>query len=114
MRKPTIYIGENKDADQLCGNCEADQRLCFRYRDSTLPLLLKSEISSFLLFSVLVQAGLCRTCSETTLLFFPRGGSNISCNHLPAEAICSLVDIGLNPTKGICMDNIKPTMKNEL
>ena len=26
---------------------EADQRLCFRYTDSTLPLLLKSEISSF-------------------------------------------------------------------
>ena len=26
-------------------------------------------------FSVLVQAGLCRTCLETTLLVFPRGGS---------------------------------------
>ena len=25
--------------------------------------------------SVAVQAGLCRTCSETTLLVFPRGGS---------------------------------------
>ena len=24
---------------------------------------------------MLVQAGLCRTCSETTLLVFPRGGS---------------------------------------
>ena len=24
-----------------------------------------------------VQAGLCRTCSETTLLVFPRGGSSI-------------------------------------
>ena len=24
-----------------------------------------------------VQAGLCQTCSETTLLVFPRGGSNI-------------------------------------
>ena len=45
--KPTICIGENKDADQLRGNREADQRLCFRYTDSTLPLLLKSEISSF-------------------------------------------------------------------
>ena len=29
--KPTICIGENKDADQLRGNREADQRLCFRY-----------------------------------------------------------------------------------
>ena len=45
--KPTICICENKDADQLRGNREADQRLCFRYSDSTVPLLLKSEISSF-------------------------------------------------------------------
>ena len=47
MGKPTICIGENKDADQLRGNREADQRLCFRYLDSTISLLLKSEISSF-------------------------------------------------------------------
>ena len=47
MGKPTICIGENKDADQLGGNREADQRLCFRYSDSTIPLLLKSEMSSF-------------------------------------------------------------------
>ena len=40
MGKPTICIGENKDADQLRGNREADQRLCFRYSDSTIPLLL--------------------------------------------------------------------------
>ena len=46
MRKPTICIDENKDADQLRGNREADQRLCFHYTDSTTPLL-KSEISSF-------------------------------------------------------------------
>ena len=47
MGKPTICVGENKDADQLRGNREADQRLCFRYSDSTIPRLLKSEISSF-------------------------------------------------------------------
>ena len=47
MGKPTICIGENKDADQLRGDREADQRLCFRYTDSTIPLLPKSEISSF-------------------------------------------------------------------
>ena len=68
MGKPTICMCENKDADQLRSNCEADQHLCFRYSNSTLPLLLKSEISSFWLFSVSVQLGLCRTCSETTLL----------------------------------------------
>ena len=47
MGKPTICIGENKGADQLRGNREADQRLCFRYSDTTIPLLIKSEISSF-------------------------------------------------------------------
>ena len=77
MGKPTICIGENKDADQLRGNREADQHLCFRYTDSTIPLLSKSEIPHFYPFSMTVQTGLCRTCSETTLLVFPRGGSNV-------------------------------------
>ena len=39
MRKPAFCICENKDADQLRGNREADQRLYFRYSDSTIPLL---------------------------------------------------------------------------
>ena len=46
MRKPTCCICENKDSDQLRGNREADQHLCFPYTDSTIPLLPKSEISS--------------------------------------------------------------------
>ena len=43
MRKPAFCICENKDADQL---------LCFRYIDTTIPLLSKSEIqaSSYLLW----------------------------------------------------------------
>ena len=45
VRKPDFCICENKDADQLRGNREADQRLCFRHLDSTIPLLPKSEIS---------------------------------------------------------------------
>ena len=52
MRKPTMCICENKGADQLRSNCEADQRLCFRYTDSTIPLLFvnqKFPISSHLL-----------------------------------------------------------------
>ena len=52
MRKPAFCICKNKDADQLRGNREVDQRLCFRYMDSTTPLLSKSEISS-----VAVQPG---------------------------------------------------------
>ena len=43
MGKPTICIGENKGADQLRSNCEADQRLCFRYTDSAIPALLKGK-----------------------------------------------------------------------
>ena len=39
MRKPAFCICETKDADQLCGYRKADQRLCFRYIDSTIPLL---------------------------------------------------------------------------
>ena len=46
MRKQDFCIFENKDADQLRGNREADQHLCFRYTDSTIPLLPKYEISS--------------------------------------------------------------------
>ena len=41
-----LHICENKDADQLRSNCAADQRLCFRYTASTIPLLPKTEISS--------------------------------------------------------------------
>ena len=46
VSKPVFCICENKDADQLRGNREADQRLCFRYLDSTIPILPKYEISS--------------------------------------------------------------------
>ena len=37
---------KQRRTDQLRGNREADQRLCFRYTDSRIPLLPKSEISS--------------------------------------------------------------------
>ena len=50
MRKPTICICENKGADQLRGYREADQRLCFRYTDSTIPLL--SKIQNFLSLAI--------------------------------------------------------------
>ena len=59
-RKTDFLLCENKGTDQLCSNCKADQRLCFRISDSTKPLLLISKISS-----LTVKAGLCRTGSET-------------------------------------------------
>ena len=46
MKKPAFYICENKDADQVSSNRQADQRLCFHYTDSTIPLLPKSENAS--------------------------------------------------------------------
>ena len=68
--KATIFIGKNKGADQLRSNCEADQRLCFRCTDRTIPLLSNSKISSLLPSSVSVQLGLCRTWSRPKLLVF--------------------------------------------
>ena len=70
MRKTTFHICEIKDADQLRGDREADQRLWFRYIDSTIPLLSKSESSGLKPSSVAVQPGLCRTRSENRMLVF--------------------------------------------
>ena len=64
MRTPTFCICETKDADQLRGNREADQRLCFPYIDSTIPVPSKCESS------VAVQPDLCRTRLETRTLVF--------------------------------------------
>ena len=50
MRKPDFCSCENKDADQLCSNCTADQRLCFRYSDSTIPTLPLTKIFKILTF----------------------------------------------------------------
>ena len=35
MRIPDFGLCGNKDANELRSNCETDQRLCFRYTDST-------------------------------------------------------------------------------
>ena len=51
MRKPAFCTCNNKDADQIRGNREADQRLCFCYTDSTIRYFLnpKFPASSHLL-----------------------------------------------------------------
>ena len=51
-RKPAFCICENKDADQLRRNREADQCLCFATRivQSLLYLNLKFQVSSNLLW----------------------------------------------------------------
>ena len=89
MRKPAFCICENKDTDQLCGHREADQRLYFRYTDSTIHLLPKYEISSLQPSSVVVQPGLCRTWSETLKTGFPttrlRSFAYLSIENISAE-----------------------------
>ena len=75
MRKADFCICENKDADQLRGNREADQRLCFRYMDSTIPLLSKSEISSLSPSSVAVVC--VRPGRKPRRPVFSQRGSNV-------------------------------------
>ena len=65
VRKADFCICKNKDTDQLHGSREADQRLCFRFIDSTIPLLPTYEISSLWPSCVVVHPGLCVTWSET-------------------------------------------------
>ena len=82
MRKPDLCIWENKGADQLRSNCEADQRLCFRYTDSTITLLHKSEISIFYPSCVAAQADLCQTWSE-----IPKTGF-LASRHMYGQPTC--------------------------
>ena len=58
-----FHICKNKGADQLRGNCAADQRLCFRYIENTNPLLPESENFKSLAIFFAVQLGLCPTWS---------------------------------------------------
>ena len=48
MRKPDFCLCENEDSDQLCSNYTADQRLCFRYTDSTIPLIWNIKLLGIL------------------------------------------------------------------
>ena len=66
MRKPDFAYAKTKlRISCVESNRAADHRLCFRYTDSTTPLLSKSKISSLYPSSVAVQSGLCQTWSET-------------------------------------------------
>ena len=55
--KTGFYLCENKGANQLLSNCEADPCLCFRYTDSTIALLPKSELSSLILGTFCIYSG---------------------------------------------------------
>ena len=94
MIKQYFCLCENKGADQLRSNCEADQRLCFRYTDSIF-LNPKFPVSSHLLClysSVCVGPG-----RKPRRLAFSRRGSH----HR-----------GTNP-RTLCMENM-PTVKVQI
>ena len=99
-RKPDFCLCENKGADQLRSNCEADQRLCFRYTGSTLSLLIKSEISSFYAASGTVHVGLCQTWSET-----PKTGFLVS--RLISFQLCLALVMAMPGKKSMNTTNIK-------
>ena len=46
-KKSRLCLFKNKGTNQMCSKCTADQHLCFRYSDSTIPLRPKSKISSY-------------------------------------------------------------------
>ena len=68
MRKPTFCIWERKDGDQLRSNRGANQRLCFRYKDGTIPQLSKSEISRLYPYSF-AASSVCAWSATRTLDF---------------------------------------------
>ena len=52
MENHVFCICENKDADQLCGYCTADQPLCFHFIDNMIRLclaLLKTPKTCFVM-----------------------------------------------------------------
>ena len=83
MRKPDFCLCEKKA--QISSHCEADQRLCFGYTDSTIPLLPKSEISNLKRSSVAAQAGLCQTWSEIPKTGFLASRLNYSKERLSKQ-----------------------------
>ena len=87
VRKPAFCICENKDADQLRGNREADQCLCFRYTDSTISLLLylntKFQASSHLLW---LHSPVCLGPGRKPERWLSRDAAHISVKHVDPDA----------------------------
>ena len=110
MRKSNFCICENKDADQLCSNCTADQHLCFNHTDSTISPLFKSEISSFYTSSVTAQTVCVRPGWKPWRLFFSHHGSY----HYTSQELC-IPTFQLLPVCHALLDHMthlvgKPTM----
>ena len=68
MRKPAFCTSENKAADELHRNLAADQRLCFHCIDCTIPLLPKSQSSSYLVVNPVCVKPVKKTLRQVFLL----------------------------------------------
>ena len=91
IRKPSIGLCEKTQIRcAVTAQLYTDQRLCFRYKDNLIPLLLKFEISLFYIFSVSEKAGLRRTWLEP--LFFCHDDGHIFTVYLSA---CSALSFSL-------------------
>ena len=83
MRTPAFCICENNDADQLRSNFAVDQRLCFCYTDSTIPLLPESESHLLWPYSlVCVEPG-----RKSRRQVFSQRDSHCLCHHNPEPHI---------------------------
>ena len=76
--------------------CGAYWRLCFRWIDSTVPLLLKPEFSGLWLHYVAVQPGLCQTWSEVPKTGLLTAGSYGSDCFMLLSINALMVNIFLN------------------
>ena len=65
MRKPVYAICEQQRRRSTCASAQSDQRLCCSLPDSIIPLLAIAEGSRLELVSMVAQAGLCLTWSQT-------------------------------------------------
>ena len=86
MRKPTICLCENKDADQLCSNCTADQGICFHHTDGPY-------IKSFKLLALFCDctAWFVRPGRKPKLLVLSCTGSNNKHCDLVTEAVLKIL-----------------------
>ena len=82
MRKPAFCICKNKDADQLRGDREADQRLCFRYIDYFLNTKFQASSNIMWLYSP-VCVGPSRKPQRP--VFLERGSFEKGSGHEPTD-----------------------------
>ena len=94
MIKLDFCICKNKGGDQLYSQRVADQHLCFRYIERTIPLLPKYEISSLQPFLAHLSR---RLRGELIVYRSSRRPSVRACVH---PSVCTLSNMNISETNG--------------